>query len=109
MRAYLLLTTLVCLSVLPAAPSSAAKVGETCDGIAAIKCDPKLWCEHPDGECNVPDGAGTCVEETGPICMENYLPVCACAEEGKKPVQYSNDCKRKVAKAQLDHVGECKK
>ena len=80
MRAYLLLTTLVCLSVLPAAPSSAAKVGETCDGIAAIKCDPKLWCEHPAGECNVPDGAGTCVEETGPICMENYLPVCACAE-----------------------------
>ena len=108
MRAYLFLATLTGLVVLTPAPSSAAKLGETCDGIAHLQCDKGLWCEHPAGECGLPDGAGSCVKELGPVCKEDYAPVCACPEGGKNPVQYSNDCKRKAAKTQLDHVGECK-
>ena len=42
--------------------SQRSQEGETCDGIAAIKCDKGLWCEHPAGQCQVIDGAGTCVE-----------------------------------------------
>ena len=103
MRAFLLLAPLTCLLFLPA-PSLAAAAGETCDGKIGIQCDAGLWCEHPAGACSVADGAGTCVEESGPICIEVYMPVCACDD-----VQYSNDCKRKVAKAQLDHVGACER
>ena len=104
MRAYLFLATLTGLVVLTPAPSSAAKLGETCDGIAHLQCDKGLWCEHPAGECGLPDGAGSCVQETGPACKEDVNRVCGCDK-----VTYSNDCKRKVAKAQLDHAGECKK
>ena len=64
MRALLVLAVLACLLTLPLSPSFAAKVGETCDGIAGIKCDEGSWCEHPAGECNVADGAGTCVKNT---------------------------------------------
>ena len=107
MRAIFLLAVLPGLLVLSASPSFAAKVGETCDGIAAIQCDKGLWCEHPAGQCHVADGAGKCVEETGPACIEKNDPVCACPVGDKPAVQYSNDCFRKVAKAQLDHVGKC--
>jgi hypothetical protein len=104
MRALHLIGLLSYLLLLPSAPASAAGVGELCDGKIGIQCDAGLWCEHPAGQCSVVDGAGTCVKETGPICIEVYMPVCACGG-----VQYSNDCKRKTAKAQLDYVGECTK
>ena len=63
-----------------------------------------LWCEHPAGECNVADGAGTCVKETADSMYEEHIPVCACG--GK---EFSNDCERKKAKQQLDHASACKK
>ena len=110
MRAIFLAAVLPGLLVLPSCPSFAAKVGETCDGVAAIQCDKGLWCEHPAGQCQVIDGAGTCVKETVPSdCKEMADPVCACAVGNKPAVKYDNDCLRKVAKAQLDHTGECKK
>jgi hypothetical protein len=103
MRAWLLLSAVGFLCV-SAPPSWAAKLGETCDGLAGIQCDAGMWCEHPAGQCDMADGAGKCVQDAGPICTEGYLPVCGC--DG---VTYSNDCKRQVAKAQLDHPGECGK
>ena len=102
MRRLMVLIGFVSLFVLPAAPLSAAKLGETCDGIAAIQCDAGLWCEHPGGGCKVADGSGTCVKEPGAMCAAIFLPVCGC--DGKT---YGNDCERKRDKVQLDHVGDC--
>jgi hypothetical protein len=105
MRAsLLLLAPACCLLAVVASPAWAAKLGETCDGIAAIRCDEGLWCEHQAGECQMADGAGRCVEESGPFCVEIFMPVCACGG-----VQYANDCVRKAAKAQLDYRGACHK
>ena len=61
----------------------------------------------PAAKCHVADGAGKCVAETGPACIEMHAPVCACPVGDKPAVEYSNDSFRKVAKAQLDHVGSC--
>ena len=91
------------LSALSASSLSAAAAGETCDGIAGIQCDEGLWCEHPAAQCSVADGAGMCANAPE-VCTQDYKPVCGC--DGKT---YSNDCMRKGAKAQLDHVGECAK
>ena len=77
MRGFMLLIGLALFSS-AMSPAWAAGPGETCDGIAAIACDPGLWCEHPEGQCNVADGSGTCVKEPGIVCAKNYLPVCGC-------------------------------
>ena len=68
MRAFMLLIGFALLSALPASPLSAAALGDTCDGIAAIRCDEGLWCEHPAGQCKVADGAGVCANEPEAIC-----------------------------------------
>ena len=104
MRAFLVLAVAACLLTLPLSPSFAAKVGETCDGIAGIKCDEGSWCEHPAGQCNVADGAGTCVKNSPQVCSKEHIPVCACG--GK---EFPNDCERKKAKQQLDYASACKK
>jgi hypothetical protein len=109
MRVCLLLAVIAPLLVLPPTPSSAAASGETCDGIAAIQCGAGMWCEHAPGLCDGKDVSGTCVKVSGPFCKEDQDPVCACKDDKGNQVTYSNDCKRKVAKAQLDHVGECAK
>ena len=103
MRTFMLLIGFALLSALSASSLSAAAVGESCDGMAAIQCDEGLWCEHPAGQCKVADGAGMCAKAPE-VCTQDYNPVCGC--DGKT---YSNDCMRKLAKAQLDHVGECAK
>ncbi len=104
MRTFLVLPVLAGLLILPLSPSFAATEGETCDGIAAIHCDKGLWCEHPAGQCDVIDGAGTCVKDSPQVCTKEHIPVCACS--GK---EFPNDCERRKAKQQLDYASVCKK
>jgi hypothetical protein len=103
MRRFMPLIGLVFLSASSLTPAWGAKLGETCDGIAALRCEEGLWCEHPGGECNMADGAGMCAKAPE-ICTQNYQPVCGC--DGKT---YGNDCMRRIEKVQLDHIGECGK
>jgi hypothetical protein len=49
MRGFMLLIGLAFFSASFMAPAWAAKLGETCDGIAGVACDDGLWCEHPEG------------------------------------------------------------
>ncbi len=102
MRAFVLLIGVALLAALPSAASSAAKLGETCDGIAALKCEEGLWCEHQTGECSVADSAGTCTKQSGPFCAAIFQPVCGC--DGKT---YGNDCERRRAKVSKQQDGPC--
>jgi len=104
MQGLMCLIGLVFLLSLGSTRAWTVKLGETCDGIAALRCDQGLWCEHAPGQCKVADGAGACAPEEGIMCDAIYHPVCGC--DGKT---YGNDCERRTAKAQLDHVGECAK
>jgi hypothetical protein len=104
MRGFMRLIGLVFLLSLGSAPAWAVKLGETCDGIAALRCYQGLWCEHPAGQCKFADGAGACAQEEGLACDALACPVCGC--DG---LTYSNDCERRSKHVQLDHTGECTK
>lgn len=101
MRLLRALIVLILFCALPAGAGLAATLGETCDGIAAIQCDEGLWCQHPAGQCNVADAAGQCVK-AAEVCKQDYEPVCACDGE-----TYGNQCMARVAKMQVDYIGEC--
>ena len=83
--------------------AAAAGKGEVCGGIIGIPCDKGLWCQHPAGQCKVADGLGKC-DVIPRACPRNFRPFCGC--DGKT---YANDCTRRMAKAQLNHVGACRK
>ena len=77
--------------------------GETCGGIIGISCNKGLWCQNAPGQCKVADAQGKC-EVIPKACEKIFLPVCGC--NGKT---YPNDCERRRARAQLDHIGACEK
>ncbi len=79
----------------------AATLDDTCDGVGGIQCDAGLWCEHEAGQCNVADAAGKCVK-AAEVCKQDYEPVCGCDGE-----TYGNQCMARVAKTQVDYIGEC--
>lgn len=85
-----------------AAPAGAVGVGKMCGGIAGIRCNRGLFCEHRPGACRVADAAGRCVAIPR-FCNKIFKPVCGC--NGKT---FSNDCVRLSARVQLAHAGACK-
>jgi Kazal-type serine protease inhibitor domain len=97
-----LMVALGMLLFIPAG-AGAVGVGKTCDGIAAIRCDKGLWCEHKTGTCGGADISGKCVK-IPQLCNQAIFPVCGCNNK-----TYSNDCKRRMAMVQKKADGSCKK
>jgi len=84
-----------------ATSAMAAKIGESCGGLAGVRCDKGLWCDPSPGQCGVADAAGTCIK-VGQFCPRLKLPVCGC--NGKN---YNNDCERQRNKVAKKSDGKC--
>lgn len=77
-------------------------VGATCGGIAGLRCDEGLDCDHADSICAA-DATGVCTEPVSILCIAVYEPVCGC--DGRT---YSNDCTRRQHNVAFLHDGECR-
>jgi hypothetical protein len=80
---------------------AAAKLGQTCGGIAGIRCGTGEFCEFKTGSCGRFDQTGKCVKAPQ-ICNMLFQPVCGC--NGKT---YSNNCVRERNKVSEKHAGKC--
>ena len=79
-----------------------AQTGQTCGGIAALKCPEGQACQFPEGQCNTPDLAGTCVTVPA-TCPEKQGPrVCGC--DG---TTYNNECELLKAGVRQARKGAC--
>jgi hypothetical protein len=101
-QAMVAVAVILGLVVLAPASAIAASVGQTCGGIAGIRCDAGLWCEPPTGRCGAADLQGKCVR-VPTVCTAIYLPVCGCDKK-----TYGNNCSRLAARIQKNSAGECK-
>ncbi|HTB00341.1 MAG TPA: Kazal-type serine protease inhibitor [Bradyrhizobium sp.] len=87
--------------------ANAVGLGKTCEGIAGLRCDAGLFCEHKPGECGWFHGAdqsGRCARIPR-FCSQITSPkleVCGCNGQ-----TYFNDCKRQQAEVSLAHRGKC--
>lgn len=79
----------------------AVSLGETCGGVAGIRCDTGLWCDFPAGKCGVADATGRCAR-IPEVCAQIYEPVCGC--NGRT---FANDCERSATKVHKAHDGPC--
>jgi len=92
---------LLIMGLIAVQPALAAGVGETCGGIAAIKCDAGLACRFPIDQCKVADLAGKCVRVPD-VCPKKGPRVCGC--DGKT---YDNNCELLKAGVAPAKKGAC--
>ena len=75
--------------------------GQTCGGIAALKCATGLYCDYPAGTCSWGDPSGVCVSLPA-TCPVTFAAVCGCNGQ-----TYSSECEATKAGVRVDHVGGC--
>lgn len=84
------------------APRDGQQTGAMCGGIAGFTCGNEAdYCQYPEGQCRMPDAAGTCQPKTE-MCTQQYEPVCGC--DGKT---YGNACMAAGAGVSIQSQGEC--
>jgi hypothetical protein len=99
-KAFLCLCTCFALFLLVAGAGH-AQTGQTCGGIAGLKCPEGQACQFPINQCNVADLAGVCVNVPA-TCPKQGPPICGC--DGKT---YRNECELLKAGAQPAKKGAC--
>jgi hypothetical protein len=93
--------SLCLLCIVALACSSNSTEGETCGGIAGIKCAADEYCDYTNNECGIADGAGTCTRRPD-ACADIFKPTCAC--DGKV---YPNECDAAVHGFDISANGRC--
>jgi len=83
------------------AGAAGAQTGQTCGGIAALKCPAGQACQFPLDKCNVADLAGVCVTVPA-TCPKQGPPICGC--DGKT---YANECELLKAGVRPAKKGAC--
>lgn len=78
-----------------------AQTGQTCGGIAGLKCPEGQACKFEFGKCNTADLAGVCVTVPA-TCPKQGPRICGC--DGKT---YINECALLKAGVQPDKQGAC--
>jgi hypothetical protein len=95
-----------CFDIMGGNPTCAAPpavcVGAPQNCNSQMACPSGLFCDmNQPRRCLASAVGGICIEPPT-ACDHRYDPVCGC--DG---MTYGNDCMRRMAKVQLDHVGEC--
>ena len=81
--------------------TKASTKGQTCGGIAGLRCPEGQACRYPTNQCNVADLSGTCTKVKSP-CPSGGAKVCGC--DGKT---YNNLCELLTASVREASKGAC--
>jgi hypothetical protein len=103
MRARAIFYVAFGLSLLASLGMERTALAQTCGGVGALKCPDGKACNYPEGKCNAPDLAGTCVP-VAKTCPKAGRKVCGCDS-----VTYANKCELLKAGVREAKKGSCDK